>query len=387
MGKIVVHHDVPWGLVSAEQHVRALGALGAVGWVMANTDELVLRAQDPCTACQMWSMGDMRSLSHPVAVDITSRESVPLVGALRAGLKLVAELSPSPFPGARANGSWWFWLLSGACTLQICIVFELAVAKLHAFARTDAGLRASVPVIMLLVELWLCLLRFVLCTVDPFFSHFIVPFRETALVLSQASLLSTVSSSLFLVFFADAAASSGMASVTIGSRYKRRLLWFISTCIVLYVVVDVLSFIVLAPVDQGRFFIIFKILYLGFCFPAVTLVMAIVTSRRVHKALRAAWMPPRIVDRINTFMVRAIVLELLYLILGTGYLFAIVGAREWDIAWSALLHSLLITKSFQYVSAFKPLGVREWRGPLNTACSLAARALFKGGSETTSCSG
>ncbi|KAJ1628003.1 hypothetical protein T492DRAFT_164311 [Pavlovales sp. CCMP2436] len=64
--------------------------------------------------------------------------------------------------------------------------------------------------------------------------------------------------------------------------------------------------------------------------------------------------------------------------LGVGYMWAIMGLREWDIVWTALLQSLLITKSFQHVAAFKPLGVTVWRGPISTLRWLAARALFNG---------
>jgi hypothetical protein len=151
-GKIVVHVNVPWKFSSAEQHARKLGALGAVGWAMANEGMLVFRPV-ACYACRTWNVGDTRSLASPFAVDITSGEMPALLDALRAGLELVAELSPSPLPGKAAYGSWWYWLLSAACTLQVWNVFELAIAKLHAFVRADGGLRASIPQLLLMVEL------------------------------------------------------------------------------------------------------------------------------------------------------------------------------------------------------------------------------------------
>jgi len=165
-GKIALHVNVPWGSASAEQNARALGALGAVGWAMANEGDVGLFTPVTGYNTHRWIRGDTRSLATPVAVDITSREMLPLIAALRAGKELVAELSPSPFPGRAAYGSWWYWLLSAVVTLQLCIVLELALTKLHAFIRSDGGLHlSSIPQLLLLVEIWLCALRFVFCTV------------------------------------------------------------------------------------------------------------------------------------------------------------------------------------------------------------------------------
>mmetsp|Transcript_34617 Transcript_34617/g.81671 ORF Transcript_34617/g.81671 Transcript_34617/m.81671 type:complete len:612 (+) Transcript_34617:397-2232(+) len=345
---------------------------------MANQNELFFHPV-PCTACRMWDLRDTRSLARPVAVDITSRDMMALVDGLQAGLELVAELSPSPFPGRAAYGSWWYWLLSAVCTLQICTVFELAIAKLHAFARADGGLRASLPQMLLLLEILLCLLRFVFCTLDPFFSHWLIPFHGMAVLFTLSVTLSTVSSALFLVFFLDAAASSGMASVTIADpRYRRGLLWVVVAALGWHVLFDSLSFTVRPPEKLGRFYIIVKCIYLGGIFPSAITALACFTTLRVRKSLRAAIAPPRVVARITQFMIRAIIVELTFMTLGVGYMWAIMGLREWDIVWTALLQSLLITKSFQHVAAFKPLGVTVWRGPISTLRWLAARALFNG---------
>jgi len=214
--------------------------------------------------------------------------------------------------------------------------------------------------------------------IDPFFAHAIVPWRENVIVLSQSTVLSTITSSLFLVFFADAASSSGMASVTIADpRYKRGLLWFNVVAVLWYAIVEILSWTIRVK-SMNRIFIILKIGYIGLLFPAVITAMATVTARRVRKALRAAIAPSKIVDRINFYMVRAIVLELAFMVIGVVYLWSCVGSRAFEIIWLALMYTVLVTKSFQHVAAFKPLGVKEWHGPLNTVRFLAARALFKG---------
>jgi hypothetical protein len=276
-GKIVVHVNVAWESVSMEQHARKLGALGAVGWAMANVDILFLHPVQ-CYACRGWSVGDTRSLASPVAVDITSPEMLPLLDALRAGLELVAELSPSPFPGRAAYGSWWYWLLSAACTLQICHVFELAIAKLHALVRVDGGLRASVPQLLLAVELCICLLRFVICSVDPFIVMRLVPFRVTSSVLTLSITLSTVASSLFLVFFAEAAASSGMASMRIAPRYRRGLLVFSVVALAMDICINYLSFAVKLRGAPSSFWVMIKTINNGVIFPVTITVMAYVTA-------------------------------------------------------------------------------------------------------------
>ncbi|KAJ1616221.1 hypothetical protein T492DRAFT_1114223, partial [Pavlovales sp. CCMP2436] len=391
-GKIVLHLDPPLEFCSAEQLFVCSAHLAC--WAGQRQTRKRSRSPSRANACNMWSLGDTRSLAHPVAVDVTSVEMVPLLAALHAGHELVAELSPSAFAGRSAYGSWWYWLLSA-----------LVIVKFHAFVRADGGLRASVPVLMLLLELWLCLLRFVLCTVDPFYEQRLLPFREALLALSQMVTLATVSSSLFLVFFADAVASSdstslpppaelltlrfpptlllltsrcpmwysaycllptspccqlptahsalslhhalsvGIPSVRIvNPRYKRGLLWINLVVVASYGCFDKLTFTVRPEGNDGRLWGIVKIVHYAVLFPLAITVMASVTAWRVRTTLRAAVTPPRIVVRITNFISRAIVIEFALIVLGLGSMMCVEGPRATNIVLTSMLHSLFIAK-------------------------------------------
>lgn len=291
-GKIVVMVNMASDSCSSERHARALGELGAVGMVQANEGELVW---DPVPGYEThrWSLGDSRALARPVAADVTSRRMVPLLSAMRAGATVRAELSPSPNEHTRAFNSWQFAFFRVWLSAQIWLVLELAVSKLYLFLRVDGGPQLSLPQMLLAVEILTCLVRVVECAVDPIHRLDFIPFElYTTLVVSQSTCLTTVSASLFLCYFAEAAASSGIASFRITARrYKLGLTIFNLGLIVSSAILDCMWFVV----DTSAIFnfvMYAKVALIGAVFPSMVLLFGIVTMRKVRLALLSSSAPP-----------------------------------------------------------------------------------------------
>ena len=363
-GAIVVHINVPWQFCTPESHARALGELGAVGWVQANEGD-VLWQPVPGYNGQVWMGGDTRALARPVAVDITSSAMVPLLRALRAGRAIVVDVTPDVNEHTTAFDSWHFTFCRVVCAVQAWLVIELCIGKLHAFVQSEGGLRASsLPQVLIAVELLTNSLRFAWTAIEPFYRARVLPLRiNVILFTSHTQALTSVSAVVFLAYYADGAATSGLASFRITqSRYRWAVAAFAVAALLGPAALETISFTV--PPLFFNDFMIYKIFLITSCFPAVALLVSIVVTVRIRQVLRKARTPPIVMQRITGYMARSIGFELVTMAVGSFYMWAIVG--PWRRTWyQTAMYVLFIAKSFQHVDCFQAAGVQEVRGPLN----------------------
>ena len=305
-GKIVVAVSMPWDSCSYEQHARELDKHGAIGMANFNADQL---AWDPTPgfACSCWRRGDSRFLASPVAVDITSRHANDLVAALRANAKVAAVLAPSPDPYLHMYNSLAYLALQVVLTLQVVLVIELAMVRLISFLRVDGGLRGTIPQLLLTIEIVTALLRMVCVTVDPLSRMRYTDYATYSFSLSCAISLAQFNTALFLVYFAEAASSAGIASFLISTpKYKRSLVAF-AVCLACFDnAMTALWFW-----TDGRLPLFYcKFLITGAAYPSLLLLMCVATSWRVQQAMALAAAPPVVVERMGSGVRGSLILKL-----------------------------------------------------------------------------
>lgn len=330
--------------------MHALGAkkAGAIAWLMVgpdvgNTDPL------PGAYAKAWWPGDTRASVGIPAADISQGAADLLVDALLRGEIVLGTLEA----GSSPNGWATFWATPGAWAWRVVLIFlsiaviEVALCRLYAFVQADRSVRPTLAQALLALEAAAHVLRLVFLAVDPFYASGLLAAPAAAALSSQAVAVSAVNVALFLMYFASAAASAGLASLRLTKPAYR---WALVGFAVLILALQLFTTSALASV-----------------LPILLLVLCILTERRVVRGLQG--LPASLVSILVRRMRVSIFFSLVALIAGLALPYSRFRPGRLVLVYSiaALAQAGL---SFTIVAAFKPLGARIPRGPISLGASM-----------------
>lgn len=257
-GAIVIHRDPNIGVCSYERHAVVAAEAGALAWcklypALAETDFI------PGFQSKSWTYGDERNIEPMIAVSVTQKAALALLDDIaRVAEPVHAELTPSASAWEKLWTSPWYALWQAFISLQALAVVELALCRLHAYVRMEAGLHVTIPNAICTLELSLNAARAFYFAVDPHFSKGILSFRErrgasvvraravachrstgrsdrcplpppfplppadATTVLHTVSMpVATVTTALFFIFFELATESAGMTTSVLRGRKRQ----------------------------------------------------------------------------------------------------------------------------------------------------------------------
>lgn len=129
---------------------------------------------------------------------------------LRDGAIMHARMTPSRNVWLEMWASPWWALWQAALTIQSAFVLELGMIRLYAYVRENKGPRLTIPRVILFIDSISHAERIVFVAVDPYWSRGI--YTEQTIAWIYMNNLSSLARALFIIYFAQAAVLSGMAT-------------------------------------------------------------------------------------------------------------------------------------------------------------------------------
>jgi len=318
----------------------------------------------------MWEAGDLRQITSPPSVDASEMRMIQVVRALDAGFAVTGRLqaSRSDWDRMRESPAWVFWRV--LVCLHSLLVVELGVFYLVGRAREN-GWRPPLTFATscLSLEVLAAALRFALTAVDPYYSEGVLELGQSARFQTANQNLTSGASVLFLIFFAQAAQSAGVASPRLQHPVYR---WGFVSLSVFVIVVDVSTAVAVTQGTSWRLFIL-RFTLAGAFLPLVVVILALSTLRKVQRGL--SHLPAPLVARLAGLVRQAVVAGLF--VLASGACMAISLTGPWRFyAITLVFNSALNATGIIHADAFQPRGTRVWRGPLGWIHVFLKRGLF-----------
>lgn len=156
---------------------------------------------------------------------------------VRVGAIVRARMTPSRnvWLDMWASPYWVLW--QAILTIQSAVVLELGVMRLYAYVREDKGPRLSIPQVILFIDSISHMERLAFVAIDPYRSRGIYSDRTVAWMFMNHQ--SSLARALFIIYFAQAGALSGIATPFIAQPLWAALL--LGTCVTSLLVIIVIS--------------------------------------------------------------------------------------------------------------------------------------------------
>jgi len=368
-GAIIVYDNPSFKLCSFESQARTVLSEGGIA-VLFFMSSFAILDQVPGQTKHIWEPGDSFWLPGIFSADIFSNTLEPVVAALAAGepMRLRVEGGDvSDFERLYRSPWWMAWQVVNG--LHVLSNVELAITQLAAFIRADSGYRPGLlPHFMLSVELVLNIVRF-LFVLNANHSRGIYPSRATLVCLYSPQVLMTLTTGVFLAYFAQAARSVGMASLRLSSPLHRR-------SFAAFVIVMTLTWVVLEAFASGPV-LLYKLFHISVFYPGVVLAVSVRAEQVVRRLLTRMPFPVPVVQRLVSRM--RLSNSLAFVTFVVGLLVAWSAYIPWRVFAVWGIYSVASnTLSTVQMCAFVPYGVRTTIGPLRAGREAVQGALWRG---------
>lgn len=359
-GALVVDPDAAERFAcSFEKIAAAAEQENAAAWLsaFAASSSLALLAPVPGFATNVWYQGDSRSLPRIAAADIREESAGPVVDALARGDTVHAVLT--------VGGSVWddvfnspaFAVWQALISLHAAAAIELALCRLWAYWRADGGLRPTLAQLVLMLEAIACSARVAYVAVDPFSKDGTYSFPTGLMIFLLSVAAGTAASSMYLLFYASAATSAGIAVLQLTRRSNRLVfLAFVYATLAFDIATSFTLFLAYAWQLAAL-----KMVLVAMVMPLVLLALSILALRKIEAPLKG--MPAPLVKRLNRRMRQSVIYRSISFLCGLAVPWGLYGPYR-AVTLFGLGFFALNGASYIHCDALRPLTERPPRGPL-----------------------
>lgn len=205
--------------------------------------------------------------------------------------------------------------------MQSVVILELAVLRLFAYIVEEGRPRLTIPQVLLFLEGATNCIRIAYLAVDPYFSRGIYSDRTALWLLSNHLAIGSLSRALFLVYYTQAAASSGIVTLRVSRPFwAATLISFCCAVLALDIISSALVFHASASI-ASNVLAMFKLVLAMVIVPPFELVLCILAYRHVLARLRA--LPLTLLSKVKAAMGRTIFTSFCSVAFGSLLLFSL----------------------------------------------------------------
>mmetsp|Transcript_15300 Transcript_15300/g.44793 ORF Transcript_15300/g.44793 Transcript_15300/m.44793 type:complete len:642 (-) Transcript_15300:991-2916(-) len=373
-GAVVVHTN-PNRVCTFQSHAKGAAAARAALWVNFNSDTASADGRAGRTR-NYWRIGEDGARGPPAA-DASEAAAYPLLDALREGARVRARATPSMSEWERMHTSPFYYLFQAVCALGAFACLELAACRLYAFVRSrstaDASAqpvacRLTIPTSMLATEVLLNVTRAIYFLLDPDWAYARQDFGTGVLLMGMVVALGTCTTAMFLVYYAQAAGTAGVASARLHLRGPRAaLLCFVTLALAVELAGSAIFFVV-----DNQLVFLFKTVSTFLAVPLVLVTLAVVVL--CQSSLRLRHLPEAVLGRLLQRLRLSTALCTIALLGGATTM--VSTWHPWrSLACNWVLHTASIASSYAQIDAFTPVASGAAKGVPRGPLRVAAEAL------------